>query len=435
MAEVINHTEVFCHACASPHPARQLLDNGKIIGIVDCPVAPWQTTLSEHADLFLQFRQQAHYDPDFQAPERPYYFHYLAITDDCNCQCPVCFTAASPQTRNVYLTLDEAEQVAGTALKNGVQTVVFIGGEPTIHPQLFELIAIFRQAKLQVWIATNGMEIARTPQLAAQLKSVGVSKVCLQFDTLDAATHLAIRGHQKIDAKIAAAQAISDAGLVLGLVCTVTSHNLEELPSFCRSVMDWPQPPRTIAIQAAAHAGRLTTDTNTQITREEIVAALIKGQAIAGLTASHFWPIPIFQPLNIFVHPDCAANTVVVITATGISPLSRYVDMERLLGLAQQSPEIPASRARTRHLFFMVLKSIRWQGVKLLINHFFARMRGRAGVRMTFIGTGAFLRPDFLDTARINRCASGVLTTSGCDSLCRFYSKKPFNQARNEEDL
>lgn len=429
MTEVISTTEVYCHACQSSHPARHIRDKGKILGMVDCPVSPWQTTLSDHAELFLQFRRQAGFTPEFRPPaERPYYFHYLSVTEECNCQCPVCFTASTPGTSQNHLTPAAAEQIATTALKNGVHTVVFIGGEPTIHPQLYELIEIFRRAKLHVWIATNGLQIAQTPEMAARLKSAGVAKVCLQFDTFDQETHLAIRGHRQIAAKVNAARAISEAGLILGLVCTVTSHNLKELSSFCRTVLAGPHPPQTIAIQAAAQSGRLATDSDKQITREEIVTSLIDGAAIAGLSSSHFWPIPICRPLNIFVHPDCAANTVAVITASGTDPLGHFVDMEKLLTRVAQMPARISRWTKFRLLTYALLTSVRRAGLILLVKHCFARLRGAQGVRFCFIGTGAFLRRDFHDLGRIERCASGVLTSSHCDSMCSYYSRQPFTQ-------
>ncbi|MCM2358685.1 MAG: radical SAM protein [Geobacteraceae bacterium] len=429
MSEPINHTEVFCPECRCPHPAREFLADGKIIGAVACPVNPWQTVLSDHGELFLQFRRQARFDPDYQAPEeRPFFFHYLAITDDCNCRCPICFTAAGHHAENRHLSLDEAQRVAETAVRNGVRTVVFVGGEPTVHPQLLELTGIFRRAGIRVWIASNGLRIAQDPGLATRLKRAGAAKVCLQLDSFDEATHLVMRGHGRIKEKIAAARAIADAGLLLGLVCTVTSHNLAELPSFCRTVLSWPRPPHTIAIQGAAHAGRLGTDRDNCITREDIVTSLVAGEAIPGLSFAHFQPIPVLRAMDIHLHPDCAANTVAVITRDGSEPLSAYLDTDKLMDLAAANPVISGYGARMG-LLLMGLRCVRSSGWRLLARHCIERLKGGRGVRFCFIGTGAFLRRDYLDMARIRRCASGSLAADGCESLCKSYSRQPFDNA------
>lgn len=428
MAEVINHTEVFCHTCASPHPARQVRDNGKIIGIVDCPVAPWQTTLSEHADLFLQFRRQAGFDPNFHPPDdHPFFFHHVSITDDCNCRCPVCYSDSGTKARNDYLSLDEAQVMARTAVKNGARTIIMVGGEPTLHPHLPELIQLFRRAKLRVWLASNGLRIAQKPELVLQLKNVGLEKVSLQFDSFEPTTHRAIRGHDDIPAKLVAARIIIDAGLALGLICTVTSHNLAELSSICRHLFAWPKPPGSVIFQGAAHAGRLAIDSECHINREMIITALVEGEAIPGLTVAHFWPIPTFRPLHVHVHPDCAANTIAVIGSRGVEPASAYVNMEKFLVLASQSPACRHPGTRQRYLVMLALKCMRPKGWRLMLEHAWERLRGKTGIHIVFISTGAFLRRDFHDLSRIERCGSGGLTANGCESLCAFHGKQPCN--------
>jgi uncharacterized radical SAM superfamily Fe-S cluster-containing enzyme len=419
-------TKVFCEDCNTVHPARQKQVDGKIVGEVDCPIRSWETTLSENAELFMQFRKKAQYDHEMSIPrERPYYFHYLSVTDECNSHCPVCFTATGEVVTKESLAIEDARLVARNAKANNVSTIVFIGGEPTVHPNLFKLIEIFRQSGFKVWIATNGLEIARRPRLAQELKDAGVSKLCLQFDSFDEQEHFAIRGHTRIDEKLKAARAIADAGLILGLVCTVTSHNLEGLSSFCQKALSWENPPHTIAIQGAAHSGRLETDKEKHVTREDIIDSLVKGQAIPGLTNNDFWPIPVLRPLNIYVHPDCAGNTMAILTGSRVEPISKYLNLDKLLGLAFQSPSFSSSVRRNLHLFKILLKSLRPSGFLLPLKHLGGRVLGNSGVRIMLIGTGSFMRRDFLDMERVNRCASGALTTSECESLCHFYSKKP----------
>lgn len=426
MADIINHTEVYCHTCRIPHPARQVVLDGKIIGEVDCPVAPWQTTLSSHAGLFLQFRRQAGFDPALQPPEgRPFYFNYVTITDDCNCRCPVCFAAAGSHDGNTYLSIDEAERIAATAVKNGARSVNIIGGEPTLHPQLLDLINVFRRHNLTVAIATNGLLLARQAALASQLKKAGVSKICLQFDSFDPEIHRAIRGHACIEEKLAAARATTAAGMSLGLVCTVTSHNLPDLAAFCRTALSWPDPPNSIAFQGAAHAGRLTIDQDTFITKEDIVTSLADGNAVAGLTPAQFWAFPVFRPFNIFVHPDCSANSVVVISDKTIEPVSRYIDMDKFVHLAASSPAAAFAQTKNLQIILLLLRSVRVAGISLVSKHLWSRITGKRGIRFCFIGTGAFLRRDFMDMSRIKRCGSSELTAGGCESLCAYHGKRP----------
>lgn len=428
MTDVISHTEVFCPDCNTTHPAKHILSVGKIVGIVECPVGAREVVLSEHGDLFMQFRRQAHFDPAFRAPEeRPFFFHYLPITDDCDCHCPVCFSAAGKSANNSYLSVEEAEDLAGTAADNGVTTVILIGGEPTLHPRLTELIGVFRRREMKVWLATNGLRIAQEPGLAVRLKEAGIEKVDLQLDSFNPTTHIAIRGHGKIGEKLTAAAAVVAAGLKLGLICTVTTHNLPELSVFCREVFSWPDLPRTVIMQGAAHSGRLTTDNTRHITREEIITSLVEGQAVPGLKAGHFWPYPLFRPLHVYVHPDCAANTFVVLHKGGIEPLANYVKTDKFLDLAYRRPYRKTTGNRRWHLMVLTVQCLRLSVLKLLLRHVADLLTGGRGVRTLFIGTGAFLREDFLDLARVRRCGSGTLTGNGCESLCAYYTCRPYN--------
>jgi len=427
MPEVISHTEVYCHHCRCTHPARHVRDDNKIIGEVDCPVKPWQTELSDQADLFMQFRRQAGFDPGFRAPERPYFFHYVSVTDDCNCHCPVCYSDSGPKAPNIYLSLEETEAIVRTAVNKGARVVILVGGEPTLHPQLPELINLFHRSKLRVWMATNGLRIAGNPTMATRLKKAGLEKVSLQLDSFDEMTHQAIRGNNFIQEKLDAVKSVTEAGLDLGLICTVTSRNLGELSSFCRQVFTWPSPPNTIVFQGAAHAGRLALDEDRYITREEIVSSLVKGQAMPGLTIAHFWPIPTFRPLHIHVHPDCAANTVAVVTDKSVETISGFADMDRFVDVASKSPDCTLPGSRRRYLITLALKCMRLKGWRLLLQHVYQRLRKDRGVRIIFIGTGAFLHREFQDMSRVQRCGSGTLTVHGSESLCAFHGKQPCN--------
>lgn len=428
MPELINHTEVFCRDCQCHHQARLTVERGRVIGLIDCPDGPKECLLSENAELFLRLRRQADFDPAFRAPEpRPFFFHHLPVTDDCNCSCPVCFADSGPKETNFYLSLTRADELARVAREQGARVILLVGGEPTLHPQLPDLIKQLRRAKLRVWLATNGLRIARKPDLARKLKEAGLDKVTLQLDSFQPEAHQAIRGHGRIAEKVAAARLVAAAGLDLGLVCTVTSHNLAELSSYCREVFSWESLPSTVIFQGAAHVGRLAVDQQRYITREEIVASLVQGQAVPGLRYADFWPIPVFRPLSVYVHPDCAANTMAVVGEHEVEAASSYADVDRFLALASGSAPERRTRARSRHLVALGLKCLTANGWKLLCRHAWDRILGRRGAKVVFIGTGAFLRPDFQDLGRVQRCGSGTLGESGCESLCSFHGKMPCN--------
>jgi len=129
------------------------------------------------------------------------------------------------------------------------------------------------------------------------------------------------------------------------------------------------------------------------------------------------------------VHPDCAANTVAVITDRKVETASGYADMDRFIELASRSPECPRPGSRRRYLLTLALKCMGCRGWGLLARHVIRRLSGGSGTRIVFIGTGAFLQRDFQDLSRVQRCGSAALNASGCESLCSFHGKQPCNGA------
>jgi len=67
----------------------------------------------------------------------------LDITNQCNLSCPACFTSSSPSAAH-FLPQHEILRCVETALEREggrLDVVMVSGGEPTIHPQLGEIVA------------------------------------------------------------------------------------------------------------------------------------------------------------------------------------------------------------------------------------------------------------------------------------------------------
>src|SRR6476646_6300645 len=86
----------------------------------------------------------------------------VEITDQCNLTCPVCYSDYSPQ-RPTHRSMEQVEFMLDCVVRNeGEPDVVQIsGGEPTIHPQFFEVLdAAKRRPIKHLMVNTNGVRIA-----------------------------------------------------------------------------------------------------------------------------------------------------------------------------------------------------------------------------------------------------------------------------------
>src|SRR5690606_37116178 len=65
----------------------------------------------------------------------------VEVTDRCNLECPICYAQSSPH-RESWRSLEHIERMLDAVVANeGEPDIVQIsGGEPTIHPQFFEIL-------------------------------------------------------------------------------------------------------------------------------------------------------------------------------------------------------------------------------------------------------------------------------------------------------
>ncbi len=84
-------------------------------------------------------------------------FLELEITGKCSLRCAHCYAESSPHGDHSVMTTSDWERVIDDARTAGVTTVQFIGGEPTMHPDLPWLVR-YALAAGPVGRASQGQE-------------------------------------------------------------------------------------------------------------------------------------------------------------------------------------------------------------------------------------------------------------------------------------
>lgn len=80
---------------------------------------------------------------------------YFQITRNCNLTCPYCFLSSGPGKPHVPLAA--VKDVAAFTGRCGLTEVRLTGGEPTTHPDFFEIVDAFQANNVYVSVATNGV--------------------------------------------------------------------------------------------------------------------------------------------------------------------------------------------------------------------------------------------------------------------------------------
>ncbi|SMC24867.1 12,18-didecarboxysiroheme deacetylase [Desulfacinum hydrothermale DSM 13146] len=151
------------------------------------------------------------------------------MTRRCNLKCVHCYAQAKNRDFPDELTTAEGKALLDDLASFGCPVVLFSGGEPLMRPDLVELADYAVQKGMRAVISTNGTLI--TPQVADELKRVGLSYVGISLDGMEEVNDRfrGVKGaFQKALEGIAACQ---QAGIKVGLRFTMNRRNASEIPA------------------------------------------------------------------------------------------------------------------------------------------------------------------------------------------------------------
>lgn len=120
-------------------------------------------------------------------------FVWLGITGRCQLQCAHCYAESGPSGTHGKLRTADWLRVIDQAVGLGVKAVQFIGGEPTLHPDLVKLVGHVLNRGLQVEVFSNLVQVR--PALWELFSTPGVS-LATSYYSDDPNQHEKITGRQ-----------------------------------------------------------------------------------------------------------------------------------------------------------------------------------------------------------------------------------------------
>lgn len=151
----------------------------------------------------------------------------LETTRQCNLRCRHCYSDAGILLED-ELTTEEIKAFIDQLSETGVLSITFTGGEPLLHPHVFELMAYARKKPLTVFLFTNGTLI--TPEIVQKLKELPVFWVSISIDGPDPETHDAFRGQKgAFEKTIRAINLLREAGIAVHAHISVTKLNYSKM--------------------------------------------------------------------------------------------------------------------------------------------------------------------------------------------------------------
>ncbi|MSP91085.1 MAG: radical SAM protein [Myxococcales bacterium] len=158
------------------------------------------------------------------------------LGEQCNNKCPMCSNSGRPEAW--FQKTDDLLRRADYLHQRGLRRVVLTGGEPTIHPGFWDVVARVNAHGMRWDINTNGRSFA-DPVFAERAAAAGLLRAIVSLHSHEPAASMVIsgvnaRGHDEIIAGIAE---LARAGVPLLLNCVLARQNLAHLEAyvaFCR---------------------------------------------------------------------------------------------------------------------------------------------------------------------------------------------------------
>jgi uncharacterized radical SAM superfamily Fe-S cluster-containing enzyme len=147
----------------------------------------------------------------------------IEVNTGCDMRCPTCYAESG---RPGELSLPVIQRMIDFYIASeygNAEILQLSGGEPTLHPQILDVLDYARSTKLAyVMLNTNGLRIAADePFVKVLARLVGNFEVYLQFDGLDGRVSEKLRGRDYLREKLQAVELLEKHNVPTTLVMTV----------------------------------------------------------------------------------------------------------------------------------------------------------------------------------------------------------------------
>ena len=338
-------TNSICSTCLEKAEAKVVFQNEKVYLWKQCPEHGSEKVLIatdieyfkrirsyiKPGEMPLKFNTREHFGCPYDCGLCPGHEQHscltlIEVTDRCNLTCPTCYADSGP-THGRHRTLVEIETMLDIIVANEGQPdiVQLSGGEPTIHPQFFEILAAAKKRPIRhLMVNTNGVRIARDAGFARRLKDYTPGlELYLQFDSFEEKALRTLRGEDLREVRMKALERLNELGISTTLVVTVQKGlNNHEIGKIIEFGLQNPCV-RGVTFQPVQVAGRLEgfDPARDRYTLTEIRSDILSQTNI--FTPDDLLPVP--------CNPDSLAMAYALKVDGKVYPLTRHLNPDDLL--------------------------------------------------------------------------------------------------------
>ena len=340
-----------CPVCLKRVDAKIVFEEGKVYMLKSCNEHGFYKVLiatdieyyknirnyNKASETPLKFNTKTHYGCPYdcglcQDHEQHSCLTVVEITDRCNLSCPICYAMSSPNYGR-HRSVEEVEKMLDIIVENeGSPDVVQIsGGEPTVHPQFFQILDIAKKKPIRhLMINTNGIRIAKDFSFTKRLSSYMPDfEIYLQFDSFESEVLKKMRGEDLTEVRMKALEHLNQLNLSTTLVVTVQKGmNDDETGKIIEFALQQ-KCVRGVTFQPTQVAGRTENfnPATDRITMTEIRQRILDQTKI--FKSNDLIPVP--------CNPDALVMGYALKLAGEVMPLTRYIDPALLLDSSKKN--------------------------------------------------------------------------------------------------
>jgi uncharacterized radical SAM superfamily Fe-S cluster-containing enzyme len=148
----------------------------------------------------------------------------VTITSACNLDCPICYVH-NKNDDAYHMPLEDFRMILEhlrTDHGGELDIVNLTGGEPTMHPHLFEMLQMARAAGIhRVTVCSNGIRLAKDEEYVERLGALG-ARIALSFDTFDPHADKLLQGAHMLATKLKTLELCEKYGVDVTLIPVMT---------------------------------------------------------------------------------------------------------------------------------------------------------------------------------------------------------------------
>lgn len=148
---------------------------------------------------------------------------YIEIDNYCNSRCIYCYNNIRS---NEQISVDNFMKMINKLKKIGVRCVILTGGEPTLHPNLMELLNILKDNEMMVGMSTNGINLNND---IIQFFADNNSFIQVSIDSTDREIYIKIRKTDTLDIVMKNINTMLDKGINVDAGIVLNNLSLQTL--------------------------------------------------------------------------------------------------------------------------------------------------------------------------------------------------------------